>query len=234
MIARTFPLLLILIALVACAHENPPQEPAPEPEKPVRDPALDDPRLATRTAPETFRVRFETSKGNFVLQVERKASPHGADRFYNLVEMRFFDGCRFFRVVPGFVVQWGMNGDPRVTDAWSNAQIPDDAVTEHTMTNARGSISFASKMMPGTRTHQVFINLANNGRLDQYAFTPFGWVVEGMDVVDRLYSGYGDGPPRGNGPDQGEISQGGNAYLGKDFPKLDWVKSARVVAGQPE
>jgi peptidyl-prolyl cis-trans isomerase A (cyclophilin A) len=156
--------------------------------------------------------------------VHRAWAPHGADRFYNLVRAGYYDGVRFFRVLPGFMAQFGIHGDPVVSAAWRDQRIPDDPVRR---TNVRGMVSFATAG-PGTRTTQVFINFANNDRLDAMGFSPFGQVVEGMEVVDQLYADYGEGQPRGRGPDQGRMQAEGNAYLARQFPKLDTVKSARI------
>ena len=177
-------------------------------------------------APDSFRARFETSAGDFVIAVHRRWAPHGADRFYNLTRSGYYDAARFFRVVAGFMVQFGIHGDPPVSAAWRDQRIPDDPVRR---TNLRGMVSFATAG-PGTRTTQVFINFGSNDRLDAMGFAPFGQVVEGMDVVDRLYAGYGEGAPRGRGPDQARIQAEGNAYLERAFPRLDYVKRASIVA----
>jgi peptidyl-prolyl cis-trans isomerase A (cyclophilin A) len=189
--------------------------------KSVRNPAA-----LTETAPATFKARFDTSAGEFVVEVRRDWAPHGADRFYNLVKNGFFDECRFFRVISNFMVQFGINGDPAVAAAWRNARLPVDPVKQ---SNRRGSITYAMGGSPDTRTTQVFINFRTNANLDGMGFAPFGEVVSGMDVVDKIYSGYGEGAPRGNGPEQGRIQSEGNAYLMKSFPKLDYIKSATIV-----
>ena len=176
-------------------------------------------------APETFRVRFETSRGPFVVEAHRSWSPHGVDRFYQLVSSGFYDGVRFFRVIPGFVAQFGIHGDPTVAAAWENMVIPDDSVVQ---SNIRGTISFATAG-PNTRTTQLFINYRDNVALDRMGFSPIATVIEGMNVVDSLYGGYGDGPPDGRGPDQGRITREGNRYLEREFPKLDFIRTARVV-----
>ncbi len=170
-------------------------------------------------APEKFRVKFETSCGDFVVEVQRDWAPLGADRFHELVQAGFYDECRFFRVVPGFVVQWGMNGDPAVYGKWKDREIKDDKVTQ---SNRAGMITFASRG-PNTRTCQLFINLADNERLDDLGFAPFGKVVEGMDVVKKITSEYGQRPQ------QPLIQEEGNAYLKKEFPKMDYIKKAAVV-----
>ena len=170
------------------------------------------------------RVKFETSKGDFIVQVHKEWAPLGAERFIELVKSGFYDKARFFRVVTGFMVQFGITGDPNVQAKWREATIQDDPVTQ---SNTRGKLSFATKG-PGSRTSQVFINLVDNARLDQSGFAPFAEVVSGMEVVDQLYSGYGDGAPRGAGPDQNLIQSQGNAYLEKDFPRLDFIKKASM------
>jgi peptidyl-prolyl cis-trans isomerase A (cyclophilin A) len=180
---------------------------------------------ANRKAPEKFQAKFVTSKGEFTVEVVRAWAPQGADRFYNLVRNGFFNDARFFRVLTGFVAQFGINGNPKVAAAWKNATIPDDPVKE---SNKRGTLVFATAG-PNTRTTQLFINLVDNARLDQMGFSPFGSVVQGMEVVDQFYAGYGDGAPRGNGPEQGRIEAQGNAYLNASFPNLDYIKTATIV-----
>lgn len=190
-----------------------------------RHAALFDPSRAIETAPEVFRVCFETTKGNFVVEVNRAWAPRGADRFYNLVTIGYFDDVALFRAIEGFVVQFGINGEPEVNEKWSEATIPDDPVA---LSNTRGTMTFATAG-PDSRTTQVFINYADrNARLDSMGFSPFGRVVEGMDVVDSFYMGYGDGPPRGSGPDQEKLQELGNAYLREHFPKMDFIERAYV------
>jgi peptidyl-prolyl cis-trans isomerase A (cyclophilin A) len=186
---------------------------------------LSDPAALNERAPDNFKIRFETSKGVFVVEVRRDAAPNGADRFYNLVKNGYYDDARFFRVVSGFVVQFGINGDPAVNAKWVSATIKDDPVKT---SNQRGFLTFATAG-PDSRTTQVFINLTDNGRLDRLGFAPFGRVISGMEVVDKLYAEYGDGPPRGSGPDQARIQREGNAYLKRAFPKLDFVRKAIVM-----
>jgi peptidyl-prolyl cis-trans isomerase A (cyclophilin A) len=183
--------------------------------------ALLKPATLTAKAPATYKVEFKTTKGTFDVTVKRSLSPHGADRFYNLVKAHFFDGVKFFRVVPGFVVQFGISGSPAVSSAWQNAAIPDDPVKA---SNVRGSIVYADAG-PDTRTTQVFINLADNSSLDTEGFAPFGTVTTGMNVVAKLYGGYGENPSN----DQSQIQSQGNTFLKGQFPKLDGVISARVV-----
>ncbi len=184
-----------------------------------------DPTAKQETAPESFKVRLETSKGNITVEVTRAWAPLGADRFYNLIRGGFYDGARFFRVLPGFVVQFGIPGDPGVAKQWRSARITDDPVSQ---SNKQGTITFATAGA-NTRTTQVFINLADNKNLDGMGFAPFGRVTEGMDIVGQLHSGYGEGAPHGRGPDQGRIQTEGNSYLERDFPKLDYIQRASVV-----
>ena len=192
------------------------------------NPALLEPRgdAMTRTAPDSFRVRFSTSEGEFIVQVHRDWAPHGADRFYNLVREGYYDGNRFFRVLDGFVAQWGIHGNPRVSAAWRDATIPPDSVRA---SNTRGRITFAMGRSPDTRTTQVFVNYTDNTRLDEMGFAPFGEVVEGMDVVEALHSGYGEGAPSGQGPRQDRIQTEGNAYLEAEFPRLDSIRTAEIL-----
>jgi len=177
-------------------------------------------------APESFRVRFGTTKGDFVVLVHRDWAPKGADRFYELVKMHFYDDNYFFRVLPGFVVQWGINGDPKVAKSWDSLTIKDDPVK---VSNKAGTITFATSGHD-TRTTQVFVNLNDNtSSLDSQGFSPFGEVAEGMSVVQNLYAGYGEGRPQGRGPDQKAITDIGNAYLEEHFPRLDHIKKAQVI-----
>lgn len=185
---------------------------------------LSNPAALNEQAPANYKVKFDTSKGAFVIEVRRDVAPNGADRFYNLVKNGFYENARFFRVVSGFMVQFGINGDPAVMARWREAKIKDDPVKT---SNQRGFITFATSG-PDSRTTQVFINFANNDRLDSRGFAPFGRVLSGMDVVDKLYAEYGEGAPSGNGPDQSKIQMEGNAYLNKSFPKLDFVKKATI------
>lgn len=179
----------------------------------------------TAVAPDSFRVRFETSEGEFVVRVRRAWSPRGADRFHALVRHGFYDGARFFRVLDGFVAQFGIHRDPAVSAVWRDATIEDDPVVTG---NRRGTLSFAASQGGDTRTTQVFINYRDNSQLDTMGFSPFGEVVEGMEVVDRLHSGYGEGAPGGNGPRQDRIQTEGNVYLEREFPELDHIEGAVV------
>lgn len=180
---------------------------------------LMNPAQMTEKAPETFQVKFDTSKGEFIIDVTRAWSPNGADRFYNLVKNGFYNDARFFRVVKNFMVQFGINADPKLSAVWRRSNIPDDKPGK---SNLRGYISFATAG-PNTRTTQVFINYADNKFLDSQGFTPFGKVSKGMNVVDAINAEYRENP------DQGQIQMQGNAYLVKNFPNLDYIKSTTVV-----
>jgi len=181
--------------------------------------SLKNPASLTEQAPATYKASFDTSVGKFVITVHRAWAPNGADRFYNLVKNGFYDETRFFRVVPDFMVQFGINGDPAVAAPWQNASIKDDPSTGHS--NTKGFVSFATRG-PNTRTTQIFINYANNAGLDKQGFTPFGEVTAGMDVVEKITSQYAQKP------DQGQIQSQGNTYLKAQFPKLDYVKKATI------
>jgi len=182
---------------------------------------LSAPAKLTAKAPERFRARFDTTKGTFVIEVHREWSPSGADRFYNLVKNGYYDGVKFFRVVPGFVVQWGIHGDPSIATTWLKATITDDVVKE---SNKRGFVTYAKSGAPNSRSVQLFINLADNSSLDGTGFAPFGRVAEGMDVVDKLYGGYAEGLTKL----QGRIAEEGNAFLEKNYPALDGIKKASI------
>lgn len=187
------------------------------------DPALLHPAELKAKAPDVYDVKFTTTKGDFTVQVNRAWAPLGADRFYNLVKHGFFTGAPFFRVVPGFIIQFGLTGDPAVNRAWQNANIKDDPVTQ---SNKPGTLTFATAG-PNTRTTQLFINLGNNAPLDGQGFAPFGQVTSGMDVVQKLYSGYGERP------DQGSITNEGKAYIDKNFPNIDKIVTATVTSPAP-
>jgi cyclophilin family peptidyl-prolyl cis-trans isomerase len=200
-IMKKFSITVLLLAIVAfTGASNPP--------------------ASQGSAPATFRVLLDTSKGPVVIVVDRRLAPHGAQRFYELVKAKYFDGARFYRVVPGFVVQWGAAANPAVTKKWSS-NIPDDPPKA---SNTRGMVTFAASSEPNTRSTHLFINLGNNARLDGMGFAPIGRVTSGMPNVDHIYSGYGEQP------DQGMIAEQGNVYLKKEFPKLDYIKTARIVA----
>jgi peptidyl-prolyl cis-trans isomerase A (cyclophilin A) len=233
---RKFPWLCFLVVAMLApavlhAQAAPAQATAPKPATTTHpaaahaatDPGLLNPALLKATAPPVYEVTFVTTKGNFVVQVTRAWAPLGADRFYNLVKHHFFDGTAFFRVVPNFMVQFGLNGNPAVNRAWAKADIKDDPVTQ---SNKPGYITFATAG-PNTRTTQVFISYGNNAFLDPQGFAPFGQVTSGMEVVTAIYSGDDEKP------DQGAITNQGNAYLNKAFPNLDKVKTATVTSPAP-
>lgn len=182
-------------------------------------PSLLHPESLKAKAPALFKARFTTTAGDFVVEVHRDWAPLGADRFYNLVRYGYFTNASFFRVVPGFVVQFGLSADPAINKVWKDADIQDDPVVQ---SNKRGNLVFATAG-PNTRTTQLFINYADNARLDAMGFAPFGTVVEGMDVVDKIYSGYGESPQ------QDQITDQGDAYLKANFPNIDKIKLARIV-----
>ena len=187
--------------------------------------SLLNPAGLNETAPATYNVKFDTSVGEFVIRVTRAWAPNGADRFYNLVKNGFYDEARFFRAVPNFMVQFGLNANPAVSKVWQSARIPPDKVTQ---SNKKGFITFAMGATPDTRTTQVFINYRANTNLDGMGFAPFGEVVSGIEVVDKIYTGYGEGAPRGSGPPQARVAAEGNAYLTKSFPKMDYIKTATI------
>jgi peptidyl-prolyl cis-trans isomerase A (cyclophilin A) len=200
--------LLVLVAVAGCGGKG------------SGSSALLDPTALTEQAPALYDATLQTSQGDVVVRVHRAWAPRGADRFYNLVKNGFYDGQRLFRVVPDFVVQFGIGNDPQVSTAWADATIPDDPVQEH---NTRGTVTFATAG-PDTRTTQVFINLADNRQLDAQGFAPFGQVVSGMDVIGKLYSGYGEGPSS----HQEEMTNQGDAYFQQAWPKLDTIEHATV------
>ncbi len=208
-------------------------EPPPKPAQPEvwklpegANPALTDPSKALEQAPASFKVKFETTKGDVVIQVTRDWSPRGADRFYNLVKIGFFEDIAFFRAIDNFMVQFGVSGYPEVAAVWREENIKDDEVKQ---SNTRGRITYAKSGQPNSRTTQMFINYKSNAMLDKQGFSPFGEVVEGMDIVDKFYTGYGEGAPGGRGPHQGKVQMAGNAYLKKAFPELDYIKKATIV-----
>lgn len=182
------------------------------------------PQAPAQNATGTYRVLLDTSKGPVTIVVDRKLAPNGAKHFYELVNAKYFDGARFYRVVPGFVVQWGAAADPAVTKKW-DVNIPDDPVKA---SNTRGMVAFAATGQPNSRSTHLFINLGNNGRLDAMGFSPIGRVVGGMSAVDHIYSGYGEKP------DQEMIAEQGNEYLNKEFPQLDYIKTARIVGNSAQ
>src|SRR5271166_1239965 len=191
---------------------------------PAYSQSLGNPAALKEQAPPVYKVEFDTSKGPFVVEVHRDWAPNGADRFYNLVKNGFYDNTRFFRVVEGFMAQFGVNGDPKVSAVWREARIKDDPVK---ISNKRTFVTFATAG-PNTRTTQVFISFGDNHNLDSQGFAAFGQVVSGMKVVDSLYNGYGEGAPQGLGPDQGKLQAEGNAYLAQRFGLLDYIKKATI------
>jgi len=227
----TVPRLVVLALSVAfvspaCTPSGAPPESSPSatparttPSAEQQKPALLDPARATLTAPKSYDVRLDTTRGEITIRVTRAWAPRGADRFYNLVKTGFYDDAGFFRVAPGFVIQFGLSGDPAVNAAWESARFPDDPVRE---SNRRGRISFATAG-PNTRTTQVFINTADNPNLDLMGFAPFGEVVQGLDTIGQIYAGYGERP------DQALITANGNAYLKSEFPRLDYIRRATVA-----
>jgi peptidyl-prolyl cis-trans isomerase A (cyclophilin A) len=223
----------VVALLAACTAPSSPattaggDNPAGAPARPaVSNPALLEPFAATEIAPDEYRVVFSTTKGDFTVAVHRAWAPNGADRFYNLVKLGFFDDAAFFRAIAGFMVQFGLNGHPDVSKAWRTAPIKDDPVTHR---NAKGTITFAMRG-PNTRTTQVFINYNDNSAaLDAGGFAPFGEVVEGMEVVESLHTGYGEGEPKGTGPHQPTLEREGNDYLRRRFPDLDYVTRAALA-----
>src|SRR5467141_1025631 len=220
-----------------------PETPAPVPAQPEAASSTPAPAAAPKSgydrallraamlkekAPETFRVKFTTTRGDFIVTVNRAWAPIGADRFYNLVKHHFYDNASFFRVVPGFVVQFGLSAYPPVSAAWEKANLQDEPVIQ---SNKRGYLTYAKTSMPNTRSTQIFINLKDNASLDRQGFSPFGFVdAQGMKVVDMLYDQYGDSA----GPDQDQITKQGKPYIDKGWPKLDSIKSATLVGAAAE
>ena len=184
----------------------------------AQKPSLKDPASLNEKAPDTYKVRLDTTSGPVVIQVTRAWAPLGADRFYNLVKNGFYDGVRFFRVIPGFMAQGGMNGDPALQKVWGRANFNDDPVKG---SNKRGMVTFAKTGLPNSRSTQFFINYGDNSRLDKDGFAPFGEVIEGMSAVDKFYA-------YPNVPDQGRITNEGNAYLEKEYPRLTVIKKATI------
>jgi peptidyl-prolyl cis-trans isomerase A (cyclophilin A) len=197
--------------------------------RPAYDRALLHPALLKEKAPDEYKVQFSTTRGDFVVTVTRSWAPLGADRFYNLVRHHFYDNASFFRVLPGFMAQFGISAYPAVNAVWESANIKDDPVTQ---SNTRGYVTFATGG-PNTRTTQVFINFGDNQRLDRDGFAPFGLVTDGMKVVDMFYDQYGEGAPSGGGPDQSQIQKQGKLYLDRGWPKLDSIKTATIVSPVP-
>ena len=192
--------------------------------QPAPPPRLSPLLAAAERAPDVFRVRFETTRGSFVVEAHRAWAPLGADRFHQLARLGYYDGTRIFRVVDGFMAQWGISGVPAVAEAWRDRRIADDSVVQ---SNRRARVTFATSG-PNSRTTQIFVNYRDNAFLDGRGFAPFGEVVDGMDVVDNLWRSYGDASPSGRGPDQDRIYREGEAYLAREFPRLERVLAARV------
>ena len=210
LVAGSAAAVLVAMLTVSCGQQQP---------SPLLTPSAD------LRAPDTFNVEFQTSKGRFTVQAVRAWAPIGADRFYTLATNGFYDDNKFFRVLPDFVVQFGINGNPAVTEVWQTRTIADDPVTQ---SNLEGYVTFATGG-PNTRTTQVFINTRDNSRLDAMGFAPFGRVTSGMNVVHMLFGGYGEGPPAGIGPSQDMITMEGNRYLNRFYPRLDSIARASVV-----
>lgn len=185
------------------------------------DPALLKPEEADEKAPDSFEVEFQTTAGAFTAEFHRDWAPNGVDRLYNLVKLGYYDDVAFFRVIDGFMAQFGIHGNPKVNEAWKEASIEDDPVEK---SNERGFVTFAKRQQPDSRTTQLFINFEDNEKLDDQGFAPVGKVVDGgMDVVDEIHSGYGQQPS------QAKIQREGNAYLEEEFPELDYIEEATVV-----
>jgi peptidyl-prolyl cis-trans isomerase A (cyclophilin A) len=197
---------------------------ATEVEAEAGNPALKDPSLASKTAPAKYTVKFETTKGDMFIDVTRSWAPNGADRFYNLVEIGYYDDIAFFRVIGGFMAQLGIHGDPAIARVWKTAKIDDDPVNE---SNTTGMVTFATAG-PDTRTTQIFMNLGDNSNLDSMGFSPFGKLRD-AETLNKIYDGYGEGAPRGRGPHQGRLQTGGNEYLKASFPNLDYIVKATIV-----
>lgn len=223
---RQFWGLLATAALAGCTQPQQADPPLPMGAPLEKAARQDAPSVDVGDVPATFQVKFETTQGDFVIEAHRDWSPHGAARFYELVKAGFYDDCRFFRVIPGFMVQWGIHGDPKVMDKWRDANIPDDRPSgANRQSNTRGMVTFAKSGLPNSRSTQIFANYVNNSRLDPDGFTPFGRVLSGMEVLESLNSKYGE---EASGQ-QGRIQQQGNAFLDKAFPGLDSIKKARLL-----
>ena len=237
------PIFTVMLAIVtACAQPTATLPSSPQPAsqaaeaKPNNEGTLEQPKesvvidpallkASSQVAPDTYRVKLVTTKGDMLIRVERSWAPKGADRFYTLVKIGYFTDIAFFRVLKGYMAQFGIHGQPQVNFAWRRARIKDDEVRQ---SNTRGMVTFATAGK-NSRTTQVFINYNNNKQLDAKGFAPFGEVIEGMEVLDSIYAGYGEGQPRGLGPNQGLMQQKGNEYLYSMFPKLDYIESAQIV-----
>jgi len=217
---------VLALTCAACTQKSAPAAPAAPASLGSAAPAvLLAPEQAAPQAPALFKARFTTTKGDFVVEVHRDWAPRGADRFYNLVKTGYLDDVAFFRAIDGFMVQFGIHGSGAVNAKWRSARIQDDPPAGQT--NARGMVTFATSG-PDSRTTQLFVNYRDNPNLDGMGFTPFGKIVSGMEIADSLYKGYGEGAPGGAGPRQDLAQSEGNAYLRRDFPLLDYVKTARL------
>ena len=217
---REWLLMMAWVALVGCGSGPEVNGEPPVPKAPAIAQA-DAPKTGGGDA-NTFQVKFETTKGDFVIEVHRDWSPNGAERIEELVKAGFYDDCKFFRNIKGFMVQFGINGDPKVMDKWRDNTIKDDPVKK---SNTKGYVTFAKSGRPNSRSTQIFINYGDNSRLDADKFSPFGQVISGMDVIDKLYAGYGGDPS----DHQGEIQSQGNKFLDSNYPKLDGIKKATIV-----
>ncbi len=245
-VRHTAAALLVVTGLVGCSAREKGERPASSPSRDTTagQAAAPSTRAATQTSkallldpsnpewsrpsPPVWYARFETTKGDFVVECVRAHAPNGSDRFYNLIRLGYYNDVRFHRVLPHYIVQWGLNGDPAVNEAWLHAQFKDDPKYG---SNTRGTLAFARDTVPGTSNTQVYVNLRDNTRNDTNPFAIFGKVVEGMNVLDSLYSGYGERSGSGvRQHEQGKIIAGGNAYLDKNFPKLDHLIRAEIIS----
>ncbi|MCA9016105.1 MAG: peptidylprolyl isomerase, partial [Planctomycetaceae bacterium] len=218
-----FALCLVAVSFVGCNSETPTGGDPEVPEAASKG-------GTSTTSADDYQVLLKTTKGDVLLQVHPEWSPKGAARFKELVELGFYDNCAFFRVIGGFMAQVGINGDPTLHAKWRDNNIMDDPVVE---SNKRGYVSFAKTGAPNSRSTQFFINFGDNSNLDGMGFSPFAQVISGMDVVDSLYNGYGEGAPRGGGPDQQRVVGEGNPYLKQEFPMLDYIVKATIVGQEP-
>jgi peptidyl-prolyl cis-trans isomerase A (cyclophilin A) len=229
----TKPIFLILLCsflLCACGSGGE-STPAPEPKSATdqavqgeKSPAAREVASTEEQAPEKFTVKLATTKGDILIDVIRSWAPRGADRFHALVRAGYYDDVAFFRVIKGFMAQVGISGKPDLNAKWRAMRIQDDPVKQ---SNTKGMVTFATGGA-NTRTTQIFINFGDNARLDRMGFSPFG-KVQDMTVVEALYSEYGEGAPRGRGPNQGRLQTEGNPYLKRDFPEMDYIKTAAVI-----
>jgi peptidyl-prolyl cis-trans isomerase A (cyclophilin A) len=215
---------LLTMLLMGCAFAQTKATSAAKPA--AAKPDLMNPASLTAKAPESYQAKFTTTKGVVIIEVTRAWAPRGADRFYNLVRAGYFTDAPFFRVVPNFMAQFGIIAKPEVNRALGNASFADDPKTAHS--NTRGMVTFATTGAPNTRGTQLFINYKDNSFLDPQGFLPIGQVVEGMEIVDQFYSGYGDTVNK-----EGDLENGGKAYVDRNMPKLDRIVSATIVPATP-